>query len=55
MNTYEIRSAAGRPVYAFDDLARACEAKAIAEKRTRTTMRLFEIVRTEREIEGKAA
>ena len=48
--TYELRSPRGHPMFAYDNLARAIEAKTLAEKRAGTTLRLVEIIRTEREI-----
>jgi hypothetical protein len=48
--TYEIRSARGRPVFAFDDLHRAQSERAAMSRRNGTNYRLFEIERIEREL-----
>lgn len=48
--TYEIRTSRNVPVFAYDNLGRAKIGLKDAEKRVGIKMRLYEIVRTERDI-----
>lgn len=49
-STYEIRTMRGRPVFSFDDIARAKDALRTNEKRLGIKLRLVEITRVEKEL-----
>lgn len=50
MTQYEIRTCRDRPVFAYDDLARAKLEMRRAEQRIGIKLRLIEITRVEKEI-----